>query len=239
VQNAAVMVHQLVVVRRGNEVLHGISCEVTTGSVTGLFGPSGSGKTTLMRAIVGVQLIKSGNVTALGRPAGSPQLRSEIGYVTQSPSVYADLTVRQNARYFAAVHGMGAVQADRVIRDVGLRAEERQLVSNLSGGQLARASLACALLGRPGLLVLDEPTVGLDPVLREDLWDMFRHLQGMGRTLIISSHVMDEAARCDTILLMREGTIVAHDTPEALMTRTGTNDLDQMFLVLIRTQGAS
>lgn len=235
---AAIEVQDLVVQRGRSEVLHAISCSVPAGIITGLLGPSGGGKSTLMRAIVGVQVIKSGDITVLGELAGSPALRHTVGYVTQAPSVYADLTVRENACYFAAVQGVRASQADKAIDDVGLQKQSRQLVSTLSGGQCARVSLACALLGGPRLLVLDEPTVGLDPVLREDLWAMFAQLAKDGTTIIVSSHVMDEAGRCDRIMLLRDGFIIAEDTPAALLRQAETNDLDQMFLNLIRARGA-
>jgi len=169
----------------------------------------------------------------LGRPAGTASLRREIGYLTQSPSVYADLTVRENARYFASLYGLGAAAADRVIADVGLRDAGQQLVGTLSGGQRSRASLACALLGDPKLLVLDEPTVGQDPVLREDLWQQFRELAAAGTTLLVSSHVMDEAGRCDRLLLIRDGRLIADDSPAGVRRQTGTDDLDKAFLRLI------
>jgi len=230
----AVEITDLVVKRGGKEVLHGLSCSVAKGSVTGLLGPSGSGKTTLMRCLVGVQIVTSGSVRVLGKEAGAPGLRSRVGYVTQTPSVYADLTVRENARYFAAVMGTDGQAADRAIADVGLEGQTGQLVSTLSGGQRARVSLACALLGAPELLILDEPTVGLDPVLREELWAMFASLAAAGATLVVSSHVMDEAGRCDRILLLREGDLIADDSPDALRRSAGTEDLDQMFLTLIQ-----
>jgi len=204
--------------------------------VTGLLGPSGSGKTTLIRAVVGVQIVESGTVTVLGQPAGSAALRRTVGYVTQAPSVYADLTVRENTRYFAALYGLGAADADRAIADVGLADAARQLVGNLSGGQRSRASLACAMIGRPGLLVLDEPTVGQDPVLRADLWAKFHALADEGTTLLVSSHVMDEASRCDRLLLIRDGRLIGDDTPAAIRATAGTDDLDEAFLRLIRNQ---
>jgi len=230
----AVEVTDLVVKRGGKAVLHGLTCSVSQGSVTGLLGPSGGGKTTLMRCMVGVQIVTSGSVRVLGEAAGTAGLRSRVGYVTQSPSVYADLTVRENARYFAAVLGTDAQAADRAISDVGLEKQAPQLVSTLSGGERARVSLACALLGAPELLILDEPTVGLDPVLREELWEMFASLAAAGTTLVVSSHVMDEAGRCDRILLLRDGRLIADDSPDALRRAAGTEDLDQMFLTLIR-----
>lgn len=230
----AIAVRGLVVDRGRRRVLHGIDATVPRGSVTGLLGPSGSGKTTLMRAIVGVQVISAGTVTVLGAPAGSPPLRHRVGYLTQAPSVYADLTVRENARYFAALHGRDRSEADRAVADVGLASAAGQLVGTLSGGQRSRASLACALVGKPELIVLDEPTVGQDPVLRADLWARFHALAATGTTLLVSSHVMDEAARCDRLLLIREGRLIADDTPAAVRAAAGVDDLDEAFLRLIR-----
>jgi len=232
----AIEVKDLVIVRGKQEVLHGFTAQIPRGSVTGLLGPSGSGKTTLMRAIVGVQIVKSGTVTVLGEPAGSAGLRRRIGYLTQAPSVYADLTVRENARYFASLYGLGADDADRAVRDVGLAQAATQLVGTLSGGQRSRASLACALIGGPEVLVLDEPTVGQDPVLRDELWAHFHHLAARGSTLLISSHVMDEAARCERLLLIREGYLIADDTPAGVRASADTHDLDEAFLRLIRAQ---
>jgi ABC-2 type transport system ATP-binding protein len=232
--DTAIEVRDLVVDRGKRRVLHGISFVVPAGRVTGLLGPSGSGKTTLIRAIVGVQIVKSGTVTVLGRPAGSAVLRRQVGYVTQAPSVYADLSVRENARYFATLYGLDAQAADQAIRDVGLGDAAGQLVGNLSGGQRSRASLACAMIGRPGLLVLDEPTVGQDPVLRADLWAKFHALADEGTTLLVSSHVMDEAGRCDRLLLIREGRLIGDDSPAAIRAAAGTDDLEEAFLRLIR-----
>ncbi|MEV4467182.1 ABC transporter ATP-binding protein [Micromonospora echinofusca] len=234
----AIAVSDLVVERGGRRVLHGVNARVPRGSVTGLLGPSGSGKTTLLRAVVGVQVVGAGTVTVLGRPAGSPELRRRVGYLTQAPSVYADLTVRENARYFAALHGRGRAEADRAVAEVGLGSAAGQLVGTLSGGQRSRASLACALVGEPELLVLDEPTVGQDPVLRADLWARFHAMAAAGTTLLVSSHVMDEAARCDRLLLIREGRLIADDTPDAVRAAAGTDDLDEAFLRLIRAGGA-
>ncbi|MEO8967084.1 MAG: ABC transporter ATP-binding protein [Solirubrobacteraceae bacterium] len=230
---AALAVIDLVVRRGGRLVLDAISCEVPTGSVTGLLGPSGCGKSTLMRAIVGVQIIESGSVEVLGEPAGTPQLRRRVGYVTQAPSLYADLTVHENLRYFARVLGVGEARVDEVIDTVSLDDHADQVTGSLSGGQRARVSLATALLGKPELLVLDEPTVGLDPVLRRDLWFHFRRLASSGVTLLVSSHVMDEAEHCDELLLMREGELVASETPDELRRRTGKQNLEDAFLALI------
>jgi ABC-2 type transport system ATP-binding protein len=234
--DTAIEVTDLVVERGRRRVLHGISCAVPAGRVTGLLGPSGSGKTTLIRAIVGGQIVRSGTVTVLGEPAGSAALRRRVGYVTQAPSVYADLSVRENARYFAALYGLTGADADRAVADVGLADAAHQLVGNLSGGQRSRASLACAMIGRPGVLVLDEPTVGQDPVLRADLWAKFHALADEGTTLLVSSHVMDEAGRCDRLLLIREGRLIGDGTPAAIRATAGTDDLEDAFLRLIRDQ---
>jgi ABC-2 type transport system ATP-binding protein len=233
---SAVEVRGLRVVRGGNVVLPDLSVSVPRGSITGLLGPSGCGKSTLMRSIVGVQRVTDGEVTVLGVPAGSPELRRRVGYVTQAPSVYADLTVRENLRYFARVLGSGADSVAEVIATVGLEPEADRIVANISGGQSSRVSLAVALLVRPPLLVLDEPTVGLDPLLRRDLWGTFRRLVDDGATILVSSHVMDEAEECDLLLLMRDGRLVARETPDALRRRTGTDDLGEAFLRLIERE---
>jgi len=230
---SAISVRGLRVVRGGREVLCGISLDVAAGTVTGLLGPSGSGKTTLMRALVGVQQAVSGEGSVLGAPAGSASLRSRVGYMTQSPSVYADLTVRENLRYFARVLGAAPERVDAAIETVSLDDHAGQTVVSLSGGERARASLAVALLNEPELLVLDEPTVGLDPVLRRDLWATFHALAEGGATLLVSSHVMDEADRCDELVLLREGEVLATGTPAELRLQTGAEDLDRAFLDLI------
>ena len=221
-------------VRRGKQrVLDGLNLNIPTGQVIGLLGPSGCGKTTLMRSIVGVQIVQSGTVTVLGQPAGSRSMRGRVGYVTQSPSVYDDLTVRQNLQYFRTVLGAPRSDVDRVIEATDLGANAAQLAGSLSGGQRSRVSLAGALLGSPDLLVLDEPTVGLDPVLRVELWALFHRLAATGTSLLVSSHVMDEATRCDRLLLMRNGEILADDTPSGLLERTGASDAESAFLALI------
>lgn len=219
-------------------MLRDVSASIRAGQVTGLLGPSGCGKTTLMRSIVGVQRIAGGSVEVLGEPAGSPGLRHRVGYVTQAPSVYADLTVEENLDFFAAVVGASAAKA-RVLSIVGLGGAEDRVVGRLSGGQRSRVSLAVALLGQPDLLVLDEPTVGLDPVLRRQLWATFSDLAAAGTTIIVSSHVMDEAQRCDRLLLMREGALIADDSPEALLQSTGAADVESAFLSLIEAEVAS
>jgi ABC-2 type transport system ATP-binding protein len=225
------------VVRGGNVVLPGLSAEVAQGSVTGLLGPSGSGKSTLLRAIVGVQIVERGSVRVLGEPAGAPSLRRRVAYMTQAPSIYADLSVRENLEYFARLLSVGSDRVAAVIETVALEREVDRVVGRLSGGQRARASLATTLLGEPEVLVLDEPTVGLDPVLRRDLWATFHALADGGATLLVSSHVMDEADRCDELLLLREGQILASGTPSELRDRTQAATLDEAFLKLVEAAG--
>ena len=230
----SIEIERLDVIRSGRNVLTGISLGVAAGTVTGLLGPSGSGKSTLIRSIVGVQRITSGSVRVLGLPAGSSTLRANVGYVTQELSVYRDLTVRANLRYFAAILGVDRGRVDQVLEDVSLTDRSDARVGNLSGGQQSRVSLAAAMLGNPRVLILDEPTAGLDPVLREDLWSLFHRLGASGVTLLISSHVMEEAMRCQRLLLLRDGRLLADDTPSGLLRRTGEADMDSAFLHLIR-----
>jgi ABC-2 type transport system ATP-binding protein len=229
----AVDVNELRVIRGDAVVLDTLSFAVTRGSVTGLLGPSGSGKSTLIRSIVGVERIAGGTVNVLGASAGAKELRTRVGYMTQAPSVYGDLTVRENLRFFTRVLDAPRDRIDGVLAEVSLQSESERVVGRLSGGQRARVSLATALLGRPELLVLDEPTVGLDPVLRRDLWRLFHELAAQGATLLVSSHVMDEADRCDALLLLREGRLLAQATPDDLRAQTGTDRLDDAFLRLV------
>ncbi|MGX1161682.1 ABC-2 type transport system ATP-binding protein [Arthrobacter sp. SLBN-100] len=236
-QSGAVAASALTVVRGRVPVLQGLNFAIPPGQITGLLGPSGSGKTTLMRAIVGVQRITSGSVRVLGQPAGTSLLRHQVGYVTQAPSVYPDLTVEGNVRYFGAMHRKGAAEAAEAIAAVGLEPQARQKTADLSGGQLSRVSLACALVARPRLLVLDEPTVGLDPVLRADLWGRFRAMAAQGITLLVSSHVMEEASHCQTLLLLREGRLLAQLTPDELSRRGHSADLEKAFLHIIQEAG--
>lgn len=222
------------VIRGKRVALHDFSVRIARGTVTGLLGPSGCGKTTLMRSIVGTQVVASGTVTVLGHPAGSPPLRRRVGYVTQDPTIYNDLRVIDNVRYFADLYGIPSSTADAAVDGVGLRDHARAYCANLSGGQRTRVSLACALVCQPDLLVLDEPTVGLDPVLRADLWEQFHALARRGITLLVSSHVMDEADHCADLLLMREGRLLAHTTPNRLREDTGCTSLEEAFLSVIR-----
>jgi ABC-2 type transport system ATP-binding protein len=231
--NYAVEIDGLDVDRGGRPVLRGLSVKLEARRVTGLLGPSGCGKTTLIRCIVGVQKVAGGDVRVLGEAAGTAALRRRVAYVTQAPSVYTDLTVHENLRYFASVLDVPAREIGRALQAVDLAGAGGQLAGTLSGGQRSRVSLAIALLGQPDLLVLDEPTVGLDPVLRRDLWTLFHQLAEEGATLLVSSHVMDEAARCDRLLLMREGALVADTTPDELRQRTGEQEMEAAFLRLV------
>ncbi|MBM3677092.1 MAG: ABC transporter ATP-binding protein [Actinobacteria bacterium] len=228
----SVVLRDLRVVRGGTAALRGVTLDVESGRITGLVGPSGSGKTTLIRSIAGVQRLTGGSVRVLDQPAGSARLRGRVAYMTQSPSVYADVTVRENLAFFARIlRAEGEI--DAVVATVGLEEHRDQVVATLSGGERARVSLAAALLGRPDVLLLDEPTVGLDPVLRRDLWATFAGVAAGGATVIVSSHVMDEAERCDHLVLLRDGGVLASATPAALRDETGARDLDGAFLVLI------
>ena len=232
----AIEVLDLVVIRGRNLVLNSLSVDVPEGAVTGLLGPSGCGKTTLIRSIAGIQIVESGTVQVLDEPAGTPSLRHRVGYVTQSSSVYPDLTVAQNLHFFAAITGANSEAIAGALNNVGLSDRSDSLTGNLSGGERTRVSLAASLLADPDIYLLDEPTVGLDPILRRDLWQLFASLATDGKTLLVSSHVMDEAARCDRVLLMREGGLVADATPDELRAQTGQDDLEQAFLTLAERQ---
>lgn len=228
----AVVLEGLTVSRGGKTVLEDLDLELPGGLITGLLGPSGGGKSTVIRSIVGVQKITGGSVRVFGEPAGSAGLRRRVAYCTQAPSVYRDLTIRENLDYFARMVDAPRERVDEVLETTGLTEHAKKSAGGLSGGQLSRVSLAAALLGDPELLVLDEPTVGLDPVLRESLWTLFHHLADQGRTLLISSHVMDEAGRCDELVFLREGRVIAHDSLAALQKRTGTHDAESAFMAL-------
>jgi ABC-2 type transport system ATP-binding protein len=236
--NNLVEVRALVVDRGGRRVLNGLDLTIEPGGVTGLLGPSGCGKSTLMRSLVGVQQVASGSVKIAGIEAGGAPLRSRIGYVTQAASVYDDLTVRENLTFFARVIGASSAAVESAVAAVDLAAQADAVVGRLSGGQRSRVSLAVALLNTPDLLVLDEPTVGLDPVLRRDLWGLFHRLAADGAAVFVSCHVMDEAARCDRLLLMREGRIIADDTPARIRETTRTQDIESAFLALVDREGS-
>ena len=235
--SSSIVVDKLRVRRGGALVLDDLSLTVNSGRVTGLLGPSGGGKSTLMRAIVGVQIVESGAIMVLGEPAGTPALRWKVGYMTQSPAIYGDLTVRENLSYFARILDARPENVDEVMETVAMTTYADRVVNKLSGGQRARVSLASALIGDPQLLVLDEPTVGLDPVLRRDLWNTFNALADSGKTLLVSSHVMDEADHCHDLLLLRDGELVATGTPASVREQSGEQDLDEAFLALIEGGG--
>ena len=234
-----IVIDHLRVIRGKRPAIHDLSVQIARGTITGLLGPSGCGKTTLMRSIVGTQIITAGSVTVLGQPAGSAPLRRRVGYMPQDATIYDDLRIIDNVRYFASLYGMDASAADQAVSTVGLDDHRTALCGNLSGGQRTRASLACALVAAPDLLVLDEPTIGLDPVLRVDLWTQFHELARRGTTLLVSSHVMDEADHCGDLLLMREGHLLAHTTPTKLREDTGCQSLEEAFLSVIRHSTAA
>ena len=234
-----IVIDHLRVIRGKRPAIHDLSVQIARGTITGLLGPSGCGKTTLMRSIVGTQIITAGSVTVLGQPAGSAPLRRRVGYMPQDATIYDDLRIVDNVRYFASLYGMDAGDADEAVSMVGLDDHRTALCGNLSGGQRTRVSLACALVAAPDLLVLDEPTVGLDPVLRVDLWEQFHQLARRGTTLLVSSHVMDEADHCGDLLLMREGHLLAHTTPTKLREDTGCQSLEEAFLSVIRHSTAA
>lgn len=229
-----IVAKKLRIVKNKQTILRDLSFSVPSGIVAGLIGPSGSGKTTLMRAVVGVQAVDGSQLEVLGSRPSNSKLRSRIGYVSQSPSVYGDLTVEQNLQYFAVISGVSKSRVDQVIDTVRLTKQQKQVVDTLSGGQRARVSLAVALLGNPELLVLDEPTVGLDPILREELWGLFAQLAAGGKTLLISSHVMDEAARCDQLLLLRDGEVLWNDRKDLLLEQTKTLSVGEAFIAMIK-----
>lgn len=230
----AVTIADLRVVRGKLPAVQHVSVRIARGTITGILGPSGSGKSTLLRSIVGTQIITGGSVSVLGQPAGSPRLRQRVGYMPQDPTIYNDLRVIDNIRYFAALYGMNAGAAEQALEAVDLQSRRSAYCANLSGGQRARVSLACALVCHPDLLILDEPTIGLDPILRVELWAKFTELAAAGVTLLVSSHVMDEADRCADLLLMRQAHLLAHTTPHQLRKDTGCTSLEDAFLAIIR-----
>jgi ABC-2 type transport system ATP-binding protein len=238
-ERIAVSLQSVSVVRGGKTVLDDVNISVPTGQVVGIIGPSGCGKSTMMRAIVGVQARVSGTIEVLGEPAGVASRHGAVGYLTQDPSVYGELSVRENLVYFGRLLGASTQQIDQILDSVRLVDYQHQRVVDLSGGQRARVSLAIALLNEPPLLVLDEPTVGLDPVLRHELWAQFADLAAGGSTLLVSSHVMDEANRCDRLILLRDGNVLAEGSPADLLERTGTTTVEQAFLSLVADRGPS
>ncbi len=229
-----IAITDLLVRRRGSVVLDEVSLDIPAGVIFGLLGPSGSGKTTLMRAMMGLQRITSGSISVLGAEAGDRRLGSKVGYMPQAAALYGDLTVLENLRYFARLVNQPRARVAEVLEEVDMVPFTKARVDRLSGGQRARVSLAVALLPRPEVLILDEPTVGLDPLLRERLWGEFRAKASAGATVIVSSHVMEEASRCDELVLLREGRVVAAGSPASLLERAGASDLNAAFIALVQ-----
>lgn len=219
------------------KALRHINLDLPAGKIAGFIGPSGAGKTTLIRSIVGRLQTPAGSIEVLGQPAGSAELRNIVSYMTQELSVYSDLTVKENLIYFARMSGQSRADALKSVKEiletVDMPSSADAIVDNLSGGQKQRVSLAVALIGSPKLMVLDEPTIGLDPVLRDRLWRLFNKLTSQGTTLIISSHSMDEARRCEDLVLIREGQVIAHSSPKELLQKTDTKSVEQAFLKLV------
>jgi ABC-2 type transport system ATP-binding protein len=208
-----------------------VDLSVQSGEIYGLIGPNGSGKTTLIRLILGLLLPTSGSVRVLGEVVPNKTILAQIGYMTQASALYEELTVRENVAFFADMCGRyDRAWRDEVIELVDLQDRSGSLVRTLSGGLRQRTSLACTLAHRPRLLLLDEPTVGVDPQLRATFWSYFRHLADTGVTLIISSHVMEEAERCDRLGFMRQGKLLAEGTPAHLRNQRGTRNLEEAFL---------
>lgn len=226
-------------VRRGkSQILQNLNLNIKAGQIVGLLGPSGAGKSTVMRALVGVQAKVQGQVVVLGQPAGSASLSTRVAYATQSSSVFDDISLRQNLAYAATMLGAPHARIEQVIAEVGLGGFEKRLVSTLSGGQRNRVSLAMAMIGSPEFLILDEPTVGLDPVLRADIWAIFRKLADSGKTILVSSHVMDEAERCDSLVFVRDGKIIANGSLPEILLQTKTDSAENAFLALARKVAA-
>lgn len=216
------------------EALRGLDLAIRAGEIYGLLGPNGSGKTTFIRCVAGLLRPEAGTLTVLGGAPRAAVSAGRIGYMTQAPALYGDLSVDENLRFFAALHGVAHAD-ERIVealRTVDLLDRRRSVVNTLSSGMRTRVSLAATLLHRPSLLLLDEPTVGVDPLLRQEFWAYFRKLAASGTTLLVSSHVMDEASRCDRLGLIRAGAVLAEGSANELVARAGTADLESAFLAL-------
>jgi len=231
--SSAISISGLTVIREGNTILKDFDLEIKAGKILGLLGPSGSGKTTIMRSIVGLQRFSGGTISVLGAKAGDKSLRTRVSYSTQDASIYRDLTCSENVNYFSALQGSTSTTTEEILELVDLGKNRKQLAATLSGGERARLALATALVGKPEILILDEPTVGLDPLLRRDLWRLFHRFTAQGKTLLVSSHMMEEADHCDELILLRDGAILAKGTPEQLRQETGLENMDSVFISLV------
>ncbi len=216
--------------------LNSLSIKIDRGVTFGLLGPNGSGKTTLIRALVGLLRPDGGRIAVLGEDPASAHLKQRVGYMTQQPALYTELTVRENLDFFARVYGLDRadrrVRIDELVSLVELKAKADSPVSTLSGGMVQRLSLACALVHRPDVVFLDEPTVGIDPALRRAFWSHFKTLNQAGVTIVVSSHVMDEAARCDRLGLLLNGRLLAEGNLNDLLVQSGRDNLEDVFLHL-------
>jgi ABC-2 type transport system ATP-binding protein len=223
-------------------VLRSVGMELAHGEILGVLGPSGSGKTTLIRCILGMCGMDAGQVSILGRVIPDLDVMDSIGYMAQADSLYDDLTGLDNLIFFARLSGVAHREAVKRARElfalVGMEADMGKRVVHYSGGMKRRLSLMAALIIDPEVLVLDEPTVGIDPVLREVFWEEFRRRKALGRAVIVTTHVMDEAGKCDRLMLLREGAVIACDTPDNLLSTTGLKNIEEVFLHYSRTAPA-
>lgn len=235
---AVLSAHDIVQRFGRQEVLHGVSLAVECGEILGLVGPSGAGKTTFVNVIAGVARPVAGTVEAFGEPMPSLELLGRMGYMAQSDALYMDLTASENLAFFGAIYGLRGKAlkeaSQKALETVHLSVEPRKQARDYSGGMRRRLSLATAILHEPELLILDEPTIGLDPLHRVDIWDSFRRMTAAGRTLVVTTHVMDEAERCDRLAMIRDGVFIATGSPDELKERAGASTLEAAFLHFAR-----
>jgi ABC-2 type transport system ATP-binding protein len=231
VSELAVEVEEVVKSYGRLRVLDGATIRVRRGEIYGLLGPNGAGKTTLIRTLVGMVIPDTGTVQVLGQRMPDVPILSRIGYMTQAAALYPDLSVEENVAFFAAINDAQENVAE-ALKFVELSERRNTVVSTLSGGMRQRVSLACAVVHRPELLLLDEPTVGIDPVLRNQFWDQFKAMAANGTTIVVSSHVMDEAERCQRLGLIRAGRLLAEGSAQELKSKAGVQKLEDAFLKL-------